>query len=190
MERPDPDALLARVQHEERATAQGQLKIFFGAAPGVGKTYAMLSEAREKQAAGADVVVGIVESHGRAETEALLEGLEVLSCREITYHGVRLREFDLDAALQRRPALLLTDELAHTNAPDSRHTRRWQDVEELLAAGVDIFTTVNRTFAQCEQYYCRQIHAATLACHDLRIQGRCIGARERRYRCLCYQRKA
>ena len=143
MERPDPDALLARVQHEECATAQGRLKIFFGAAPGVGKTYAMLSEAREKRAAGVDVVVGIVESHGRAETEALLEGFEVLPGRALDYHGVTLREFDLDAALQRHPALLLVDELAHTNAPESRHTRRWQDVEELLDAGIDVYTTVN-----------------------------------------------
>ncbi len=143
MERPDPDALLARVQHDERTTAQGRLKIFFGAAPGVGKTYAMLSDAREKRAAGVDVVVGIVESHGRAETEALLEGLDVLPCRSVDYHGVTLREFDLDAALQRCPALLLVDELAHTNAPESRHAKRWQDVEELLDAGVDVYTTVN-----------------------------------------------
>ncbi len=143
MTRPDPDALLARVQAEEAGRREGRLKIFFGAAPGVGKTYAMLGEAREQRAAGRDVVVGVVETHGRADTAALLEGFEVLPRREQEHRGVALREFDLDAALARRPALLLVDELAHTNVSGSRHAKRWQDVAELLAAGIDVATTVN-----------------------------------------------
>ncbi|HEY7517826.1 MAG TPA: sensor histidine kinase KdpD [Methylomirabilota bacterium] len=141
--RPDPDALLARVQEQQALESRGKLKLFFGAAAGVGKTYAMLEAAREKRADGVDVVVGYVEPHGRAETEALLEGLEVLPPRLLEYHGATLREFDLDGALARRPQLLLVDELAHTNAPGSRHTKRWQDVLELLDAGIDVFTTVN-----------------------------------------------
>jgi two-component system, OmpR family, sensor histidine kinase KdpD len=141
--RPDPDALLARVKEQQALEARGKLKIFFGAAAGVGKTYAMLEAAREKRADGLDVAVGYVESHGRAETAALLEGLEVSPPRLVEYHGATLREFDLDGALARRPQLLLVDELAHTNAPGSRHAKRWQDVLELLDAGVDVFTTVN-----------------------------------------------
>jgi two-component system sensor histidine kinase KdpD len=142
-QRPDPDALLARIQQEPQARTHGRLKIFFGAAPGVGKTYKMLSEARDKQAAGVDVVVGVAETHDRAETETLLRGLEVLPRREVAYRGIVLREFDLDAALLRRPQLILVDELAHTNAPDSRHAKRWQDVMELLDAGIDVYSTVN-----------------------------------------------
>lgn len=142
-QRPDPDELLARVQAEEAQQARGKLKIFFGAAAGVGKTYAMLEAARRQRDEGVDVVVGCVETHGRAETEALLEGLEILPRRTVRYRGTTLHEFDLDAALARRPTLILVDELAHTNAPDSRHTRRWQDVFELLAAGIDVYTTVN-----------------------------------------------
>jgi two-component system sensor histidine kinase KdpD len=141
--RPDPEALLARVREEERRAGRGKLKIFFGASPGVGKTYAMLEEARAKKRAGVDVVVGVVETHGRAETAALVEGLDVLPRRAIEYRGVTLKEFDLDAALARRPSLILVDELAHTNAPGSRHARRFQDVEELLAAGIDVYTTLN-----------------------------------------------
>jgi two-component system, OmpR family, sensor histidine kinase KdpD len=141
--RPDPDALLQRVQEQEALADRGKLKLFFGAAAGVGKTYAMLEAAREKRADGVDVVVGYVETHGRAETEALLKGLDVLSPRLVEYRGATLREFDLDAALARRPQLLLVDELAHTNAPGSRHAKRWQDVVELLDAGIDVFTTVN-----------------------------------------------
>ena len=141
--RPDPEALLARVREEAARAGRGKLKIFFGASPGVGKTYAMLEEARAKRREGVDVVVGIVETHGRPETQALLEGLDVLSRRAIEYRGITLHEFDLDAALARRPALLLVDELAHTNAPGSRHTRRSQDVEELLAAGINVYTTLN-----------------------------------------------
>ena len=141
--RPDPDALLQRVRAEEARERRGKLKVFLGASPGVGKTFTMLETARAKRAEGLDVVVGVVETHGRAETQRLLEGLELLPRRAIDYRGVRLEEFDLDAALTRHPALLLVDELAHTNAPGSRHAKRWQDVEELLAAGINIYTTVN-----------------------------------------------
>src|SRR5256886_11429460 len=142
-QRPDPDALLARVQEEEARKRRGKLKVFFGAAAGVGKTYAMLEAAREARADGVDVVVGSVETHGRAETEALLEGLEILSPRLVEYRGATLREFDLDGALARRPRLILVDELAHSNAPGSRHAKRWQDVLELLDAGINVHTTVN-----------------------------------------------
>jgi two-component system sensor histidine kinase KdpD len=141
--RPDPDALLRRVQAEEKRRGRGRLKVFFGASPGVGKTYAMLESARARAAEGREVVIGWVETHGRAETARLVEGLPRLPPRELEYRGVRLAEFDLDAALARRPALLLLDELAHTNAPGSRHARRFQDVEELLEAGIDVHTTLN-----------------------------------------------
>jgi two-component system, OmpR family, sensor histidine kinase KdpD len=142
-QRPDPEALLARVKEEEARARRGKLKVFFGAAAGVGKTYAMLEAAREQHADGVDVVVGYVETHGRAETQALLEGLEILPRRAVEYRGATLPELDLDAALRRRPALILVDELAHTNAPGSRHAKRWQDVVELLDAGIDVYTTVN-----------------------------------------------
>ena len=141
--RPDPDRLLARIRKEEERASRGRLKIFFGAAAGVGKTYTMLEDARRQAAAGRDVVVGYVEPHGRRETEALLSGLEQIAWREVEHRGVRLREFDVDAALERRPQLLLVDELAHTNAPGSRHAKRWQDVEDLLEAGIDVSTTLN-----------------------------------------------
>ena len=142
-ERPDPDALLAQLEAEHARAQRGKLKIFFGASPGVGKTYAMLSAARLLVAQGVDLIVGIVETHGRAETVALTQGLEILPRREIEYRGHTLKEFDLDAALVRKPALILMDELAHSNAPGSRHPKRWQDIEELLAAGIDVYTTVN-----------------------------------------------
>jgi two-component system sensor histidine kinase KdpD len=142
-QRPDPDALLAKVQEQERSAARGKLRIYFGASAGVGKTYAMLNAARELKAAGQDLVVGIVETHRRIETEKLLDGLEVLPRKAIVYHGKTLTEFDIDATLERRPSLILVDELAHTNAPGSRHPKRWQDVEELLDAGIGVFTTVN-----------------------------------------------
>jgi two-component system sensor histidine kinase KdpD len=145
--RPDPDALLARVQREEARAKRGKLTVFFGATAGVGKTYSMLEAAQARKAKGADVVVGYVEPHGRAETEALLEGLEQLPHLQIAYRGRTLRDFDLDAALARKPGLLLVDELAHSNPmegePQPRHAKRWQDVEELLAAGIDVYTTVN-----------------------------------------------
>ncbi len=142
-QRPDPDALLREVERQEHSAGEGRLRIFFGASPGVGKTYAMLGAAQQLRAKGVDVVCGVVETHGRAETERLLEGLEVLP-RLPPQGGARgAGEFDLAGALQRRPAVLLVDELAHSNAAGSRHPKRWQDVEELLAAGIDVFTTLN-----------------------------------------------
>ena len=137
--RPSPEALLRAAQRSER----GRLKIFLGAAPGVGKTYEMLSAAQAKRREGMDVVVGIVETHGRKETEALLEGLDVIPRRRIDYRGHPLEEMDIDAILARRPALVLVDELAHTNVPGSRHPKRFMDVEELLAQGIDVYTTLN-----------------------------------------------
>jgi two-component system sensor histidine kinase KdpD len=142
-ERPHPDALLRRLRSEEGHRRRGRLKVLFGASPGVGKTYAMLEGARKARSEGIDVVAGWVETHGRVETEALMEGLESIPAREVEYRGVRLREFDLDAALGRRPKLLLLDELAHTNAAGSRHAKRWQDARELIDAGIDVHTTLN-----------------------------------------------
>ena len=142
--RPDPDALLARVQREEAKARRGKLTVFFGATAGVGKTYSMLEDARNRKAKGVDVVVGYVEPHGRPETEALLEGLERLPYLEMAYRGRKLRDFDLDAALARKPEVILVDELAHSNPvegePRPRHAKRWQDVEELLAAGIAVYT--------------------------------------------------
>ena len=143
-DRPDPDALLLRVKEEEARKRRGKLKIFFGFAPGVGKTCRMLQVARDLVAdQKQDVVVGLVETHRRRETASLVLGLELLPRRKVEHRGRVLEEFDLDAALARRPALLLVDELAHTNAPGCRHPKRWQDIEELLAAGIDVFTTMN-----------------------------------------------
>jgi two-component system, OmpR family, sensor histidine kinase KdpD len=139
--RPDPEQLLKRVAEEERRAKRGRLTVFFGAAPGVGKTYAMLKAVREE--AGRDVLVGVIETHGRADTAALLDGLPVLPRRALAYRGVTLHEFDLDLALARRPGLVLVDELAHTNAEGCRHPKRWQDVLELLDAGIDVYTTLN-----------------------------------------------
>ena len=139
--RPSPDALLEQARRE--TGARGRLKIFLGAAPGVGKTYEMLSSARAKAREGMDVVVGVVETHGRAETQALLEGLDVVPRRIVDYKSGRLEEMDLDGLLARRPRIALVDELAHTNAPGSRHPKRYQDVEELLEAGIDVYTTLN-----------------------------------------------
>ena len=141
MERPDPDAILAKVKAQD--SHRGILKIFFGAVAGVGKTYTMLEAARASRKEGIDVVVGYVETHKRAETEALLEGLEILLPKTVAYKNVTLREFDIDAALKRNPKLILVDELAHTNAPGSRHPKRWQDIEELLVQGIDVYTTLN-----------------------------------------------
>src|SRR5271154_4569621 len=137
--RPSPEALLAAAKHEGR----GRLKIFLGAAPGVGKTYEMLLTAQAKRREGVDVVIGIVESQGRRETEALLDGLETIPRHQIEYKGHLLAEMDIDAILKRRPQLVLVDELAHTNAPGSRHPKRYLDVEELIAAGIDVFATLN-----------------------------------------------
>ncbi len=141
LQRPDPDALLKLVQAEE--AGRGKLKVFFGATAGVGKTYAMLQAAHEQRDDGVDVLIGVIETHGRADTAALVPGLELLPPLSIEYHGKALQEFDLDAALVRRPSIILVDELAHTNAPGLRHAKRWQDVQELLSAGITVYTTVN-----------------------------------------------
>jgi len=142
-QRPDPDALLAKVKQEEAAAQRGKLRIYFGSSAGVGKTYAMLVAARKLHLEGRDVVLGVIETHGRSETAALLGELEVLPPRQMPHRGKLLSEFDLDGALARRPALILVDELAHSNVQGARHPKRWQDVEELLAAGIDVFTTLN-----------------------------------------------
>src|SRR5579863_2762207 len=145
--RPDPDQLLERVKAEEAREKRGRLRIFFGASAGVGKTFAMLEAARGMRASGTDVVVGYVEPHGRVETERLLEGLPRLATLPVSYRGIVRQEFNLDAALARRPAILLVDELAHSNLtggePAPRHPKRWQDIEELLQAGISVWTTVN-----------------------------------------------
>ncbi|MFO0388896.1 MAG: ATP-binding protein [Alphaproteobacteria bacterium] len=145
--RPDPDELLNRITAEENEAQQestrGKLKIFFGACAGVGKTYAMLSAGKQALAEGIDVVIGLVETHGREETKKLLDGLPILPYHEVKYRGTLIKEFDIDAALARKPQLILLDELAHTNAPGSRHPKRWQDVQELLSAGINVFTTIN-----------------------------------------------
>lgn len=141
--RPDPDAVLAKVTAREGARSKGRLKIFFGYSAGVGKTYAMLEAARALEMKRGDVLVGYVEPHGRPETESLLLGLDLVPFRETQYRGITLREFDLEETLRRRPRLVLVDELAHTNAEGSRHPKRWQDILELLDAGIDVFTTVN-----------------------------------------------
>jgi two-component system sensor histidine kinase KdpD len=142
-QRPDPDALLAMVRREEDGKRRGRLRIFLGMAPGVGKTYAMLEAARLKMAEGLDLLAGIVETHGREDTEALMYEMPVLARKRLDYKGHKLEEFDLDEALARRPALILVDELAHTNVPGSRHPKRWQDVEELLEHGLDVWATLN-----------------------------------------------
>jgi len=142
-DRPNPDALLSSLQREEAAKKRGKLKVFLGMCPGVGKTYAMLEAARRELAAGRDVVIGYVETHGRKETDALTEGLPQIPRRQLEHRGLALAEFDLDATLARHPQLVLVDELAHTNAPGSRHPKRWQDVAELLDAGMDVITALN-----------------------------------------------
>src|SRR5690348_10800293 len=139
VQRASPDALLALARKEGR----GHLKIFLGAAPGVGKTYAMLSSARAEKSGGRDVVAGLIETHGRRETEQLVEGFEVIPRKPIVYRNQVMKEFDIDAALARRPSLLLVDEFARTNVPGSRHPKRWQDIDELLATGIDVWTTLN-----------------------------------------------
>ena len=145
--RPNPDELLTQVKAEEARAARGRLRIFFGAVAGVGKTYAMLEAARGRHATGTEIVIGYVEPHGRVETERLTEGLERLPTLDVNYRGVVRHEFNLDAALKRHPAILLVDELAHSNpvgaSPAPRHPKRWQDIEEVLAAGIDVWTTVN-----------------------------------------------
>ncbi|MGF6150051.1 two-component system sensor histidine kinase KdpD [Pseudomonas fluorescens] len=142
-ERPDPDQLLARIREEEALAKRGRLKIFFGASAGVGKTYAMLAAAQTAKQQNIDVLVGVIETHGRAETQALTEGLELLPRKQVVDKNRTLTEFDLDAALARKPGLILIDELAHSNIAGSRHPKRWQDVEELLSAGIDVWSTMN-----------------------------------------------
>nr|MBP9893575.1 two-component system sensor histidine kinase KdbD [Planctomycetota bacterium] len=141
--RPDPDQLLADVKAAEQSARKGRLKIFFGAAPGVGKTYTMLEAARAAKREKKDVLIGVVETHGRAETAALIADLDALPRKRMEYKGNALDEFDLEGALARKPAILLLDELAHTNAPGSKHEKRWQDVFDLLDAGIDVWTTLN-----------------------------------------------
>jgi two-component system sensor histidine kinase KdpD len=158
--RPDPDALLASLHAAEARTRRGHLKVFLGMCPGVGKTYAMLRAAQQELASGTDVVVGVVETHGRAETEALLAGLTILPRKVIDYRGTQLTEFDLEAVRARRPKLVLVDELAHTNAPGSRHAKRWQDVIELLEAGLDVHTTLNIQHVESRADAVRQITGA------------------------------
>ena len=137
--RPSPDALLEHAEREGR----GRLRIFLGAAPGVGKTYEMLVQARRRKLDGVDAVIGVVETHGRVETDLLTKGLETVPKKRMPYKGRVLAEMDLDAILQRRPRLVLVDELAHDNAPGSRHPKRYLDIEELLASGIDVYTTLN-----------------------------------------------
>ncbi len=160
--RPDPDELLAQVQAEEKRQTRGKLKIFLGYAAGVGKTFAMLEAAHQRRSQGIDVVIAYVQTHGRKETEALLDGFEVLPQRQSSYRGVTLCEMDLDGVLHRKPRLAVVDELAHTNIPDSRHSKRYQDVEELLAAGIDVFTTVNIQHLESMNDVVRQITGVTV----------------------------
>src|SRR5471030_3060756 len=138
-DRPSPDALLEQANKEGR----GKLRIFLGAAPGVGKTFEMLTQGRHRRLEGVDTVIGVVETHGRVETEALTKGFETIPKKRGLYKGRVIAEMDLDAILQRKPALVLVDELAHTNVPGSRHPKRYLDVEELLAAGIDVYSTLN-----------------------------------------------
>jgi two-component system sensor histidine kinase KdpD len=141
--RPDPNALLAKLQREERETRRGRLRIYLGAFPGVGKTFAMLNEAQRRRSYAEDVVVGFVETHGRTATAAQLEGLEVLPRRLVQYRGVGIEELDVEAVLARKPAVCLIDELAHTNAPGSEREKRYEDVQIILAAGINVVTTLN-----------------------------------------------
>jgi two-component system sensor histidine kinase KdpD len=161
-ERPDPDALLAQMKREETESARGRLKIFFGMSPGVGKTYAMLQAAREKQTEGCEVVVGIVETHGRKETEALLEGMPIMPRMQTEYRGTTLTEMDLDGILTWHPGLAVVDELAHTNSPGSRHPKRYQDVLELLDAGIDVYTTLNVQHVASRSDVVRQISGVSV----------------------------
>ena len=160
--RPDPEAILASIQREEAQRKRGRLKIFFGMSPGVGKTYAMLQEAKREEARKVDVVVGLVETHGRAETAAMLEGLVIAPRRQIEYRGTQLEEMDLDAIIFLRPEMVLVDELAHTNAPGSRHPKRYQDVLELLDLGIDVFTTLNVQHVESRADSVRQLTGVTV----------------------------
>lgn len=156
-ERPNPDALLAAIQSAAAREKRGSLKVFLGMCPGVGKTYAMLEAARRELAADVDVVIGYVETHGRKETDALTNGLPLVPRKAVDHRGITLAEIDLDAVLARHPRLALVDELAHSNAPGSRHPKRWQDVQELLDAGIDVFTTLNVQHLESRADTVRQI---------------------------------
>jgi len=162
LQRPSPDVLLAAIQSEAARQHLGQLKVFLGMCPGVGKTYAMLEAANRELKAGRDVIIGYVETHGRKETDALAEGFETVPRRSLEHRGVTLTEMDLDAVLARRPKLALVDELAHTNAPGLRHPKRWQDVQELLEAGIDVFTTLNVQHVESRADTVRQITGAEI----------------------------
>jgi two-component system sensor histidine kinase KdpD len=161
-DRPNPDALLAAMQRDEARQRRGKLKVFLGMCAGVGKTCAMLEAARREFTAGRDVVIGYLETHGRKETDALAEGLPIVPRREIEYRGMQLSEFDLDAALARKPKLILVDEFAHSNAPESRHPKRYQDVLELLDAGIDVFTTLNIQHIESRADVVSQITGVTI----------------------------
>ena len=158
----NPDLLLAAIQREESQRDRGQLKVFLGMCPGVGKTYAMLEAAQRELKAKRDVVIGYVETHGRKETDVLTQGIPAIPRHTIEYRGVTLAEMDLDAVLVRRPQLAVVDELAHTNAPGSRHPKRWQDVQELLDAGIDVFTTLNVQHVESRADTVRQITGAEI----------------------------
>ncbi len=158
--RPNPDALLSSIQRQEAAQQRGRLKVFLGMCPGVGKTYAMLEAARRELAAGRVVVIGYLETHGRPETDALTVGVPQIPRRPLAHRGIALTEFDLDATLARKPQLVLVDELAHTNAPGSRHPKRWQDVAELLDAGMDVLTTLNVQHVESRADTVRQVTGA------------------------------
>jgi len=161
-DRPNPDALLAAIQRDETRQQCGKLKVFLGMCAGVGKTYAMLEAARREFAAGRDVVIGYLETHGRKETDALAEGLPAIPRRQLEYRGIQLSEFDLDAAISRKPNLMLVDEFAHSNAPESRHPKRYQDVLELLNAGIDVFTTLNIQHLESRAEAVAQITGVTI----------------------------
>jgi len=161
-DRPNPDALLAAIQSESAQRKRGRLKVFLGMCPGVGKTYAMLEAAQRELKSGRDLVIGYVETHGRKETDALVAGLPVIPRNQFTYRDLELTEMDLDAVLARHPQLALVDELAHTNAPGSRHPKRWQDVNELLDAGIDVFTTLNVQHLESRADTVRQITGAEI----------------------------
>lgn len=162
-DRPNPDEILARLKRDETAAARGKLKIFFGMSPGVGKTFAMLQAAQQKVAQGTEVVIGIVETHGRKDTEALTEGMPIMPRTQLEYRGAKLEEMDLDAILTWHPGLAVVDELAHTNAPGSRHPKRYQDVLELLDAGIDVYTTLNVQHVASRSDTVRQISGVTVS---------------------------
>ena len=161
-DRPSPDQLLADLQREEKQRRRGALKVFLGMCAGVGKTYAMLEAAQRARREGRDVVIGYVETHGRRETDALTEGIEIVPRKPVVYRDMTLTEMDLDAVVARRPQLALVDELAHTNAPGSRHPKRYQDVVELLDAGIDVYTTLNVQHIESRSDTVREITGATI----------------------------